>query len=210
MRLVLLACAVAAAPALAHDGVTHGSAREAAEHSAASIDGPGVPFPVALGGSFELTDQTGARRTEADPQARMQLLFFGYANCKSICSVALPLMARVAEATAARGVELSPVMITVDPARDTVETMGKALSVHSPDFTGLTGTEAELAAVYDAYSVEHKVVFEDPEHGPIFAHGSHIYLLDPEGEVLTLLPPILSEERLTEIVMGYAAADGVN
>ena len=52
------------------------------------------------------------------------------------------------------------------------------------------------------------MVFEDPEYGPVFAHGSHIYLLDADGTLLTLLPPILSPERVVEIVAGYAAPSG--
>ncbi|MBC7156056.1 MAG: SCO family protein, partial [Rhodobacteraceae bacterium] len=47
--------------------------------------------------------------------------------------------------------------------------------------------------------------FEDPEYGPVYAHGSHVYLLDPAGEVLTLLPPILGPARMAEIAAGYAA-----
>ncbi|MEO0829200.1 MAG: SCO family protein [Pseudomonadota bacterium] len=164
----------------------------------------GLPFPVKLGGPFTLTDHTGTRRSEADPNGRMQLLFFGYANCEAICSVALPLMAEVTDTLREAGVDVQPVMVTVDPERDTSEAMGPALAKHHEDFVGLTGTEAELAAVYDLYAVEKTIVFEDPLLGPIYAHGSHVYLLDAEGKFLTLLPPILSADRVAEIAAAYA------
>ena len=54
-----------------------------------------MPFDV--GGSFTLKDQFGQVRTERDPNGRAQLLFFGYANCRSICSAVLPLMAEVVD-----------------------------------------------------------------------------------------------------------------
>ena len=205
IRAAFLACALAV-PAAAHDGVAHSSAEEAAAHLAASapIDA-GLPFFADIGGAFALTDQNGVRRTQADPDGRMQLLFFGYANCQAICSVALPLMGQVASDLEAGGLAVTPVMVTVDPARDTVEAIGAPLAQHHPRFVGLTGTEADLAVAWDAFRVEHEVVFEDPEYGPIFAHGSHVYLLDAGGEVLTLLPPILSEARVAEIVRAYAA-----
>lgn len=199
LRLFLIAALALAAPAAAHDGSTHAIT--------ATTTATPLPFFDGLGGAFTLTDQTGAPRGQADPQGRAQLLFFGYANCRSICPTALPLMAEIARRAAARGVDLAPVMITVDPARDTVDTIGPPLAAHHPDFTGLTGTEAELVPVHDLFQVSHEVVFEDPEHGAVYAHGSFIYLLDPAGEVLTLIPPILSPEQATRIVLSYTTSD---
>jgi protein SCO1/2 len=177
----------------------------AATPALAEAPGPaGLPLPLNLGGPFTLTDQHGALRTEADPQGRLQLLFFGYASCDSICAVALPQMAAIADGLAARGVGLTPVMVTVDPARDTPQTMGPALARFHPDFVGLTGPDDVLAAVWRAFAIERSVVFEDPAGGAVYAHGSLLYLLDGQGRFLTVIPPILSDERVIEIVAGYA------
>ncbi|MEM8754734.1 MAG: SCO family protein, partial [Pseudomonadota bacterium] len=101
-----------------------------------------------------------------------------------------------------------PVLITVDPERDTPKAMAAPLAALHPDMVGLTGTEAELEHVRDLFQVERKLVFEDPELGPIYAHGSFIYLMDPEGGLLTLMPPIVAPDRGAEIVAKYAAAGG--
>lgn len=194
------------APAAAHDGVKHNSAEDAAKHRAA-VDPPAPdtePFPFAFGGAYTLTDQTGAERTEADPDGHMQLVFFGYANCPAICSAALPTMVDIAAASTAAGVPVTPVMITVDPARDTVEGMAEPLAAFSPDIIGLTGSEDDLARVRKLFRVKRKHVFDDPTYGPIFSHGSHIYLMDGQGRFKTLLPPITSAERGVEIVAKYA------
>ncbi|EPX79269.1 SCO family protein [Litoreibacter arenae] len=161
------------------------------------------PLPFDLGGAYTLTDQSGATRTQADPDGHPQLLFFGYANCREVCSAALPLMAQVVDAAAVEGVEVTPVMITVDPARDTLATLGPALAQHHEDFVGLTGTEAQLQVAYDAYEIETEEVFFDPEYGPVYAHGSFLYLLDAQGELLTLLPPVLSPDAAAQIVAKY-------
>lgn len=205
-RGAIAALALLTASALAHDGVKHDSAEEAAKHRAA-VDPPAAdtePFPFTFGGAFTLTDQTGAARSEADPDGHMQLIFFGYANCPAICSAALPTMAGIAAASTAAGVPVTPVMITVDPARDTVEGMAEPLSALSPDIIGLTGSEEELAQVRKLFKVQRKHVFDDPEFGPIFSHGSHIYLMDGAGRFKTLMPPITSPERGVEIVAKYA------
>lgn len=198
MRAALAALALLALPAAAHDGHRH-TPQAAPAPEAAS------PFPVALGGPFRLIDQHGRPRTEADPEGRHQLLFFGYATCEAICTVALPRMAEMAERAAAAGLRATPVLVTVDPARDTPAAMRAALPKLHPDFIGLTGDEAALAAARRAFQVEAKVVFEGPT-GPVYAHGSFIYLLSPQGEVLTLIPPIVDPEAGAAILLRHAAA----
>jgi len=161
------------------------------------------PLPFEVGGDFELVDQYGTTRSQSDPDGRAQLLFFGYANCPGICSTTLPMMADVADILAAQGIVIRPVMITIDPERDAVGTLGAPMARLHGDFIGLTGSAAALARAYKAFSVEKALEFVDPERGPIYSHGSFVYLLDDQGEVLTLLPPVLHAERVASIVLGY-------
>lgn len=161
-------------------------------------------LPGLVGGDYALTNHNGEAHTQADPDGKPQLLFFGYANCLQICSSVLPQMADVADDVAAlTGQDIRPVMITVDPQIDTVETLGPALTAYHDDFIGLTGTDAELQVAYDAFSVEKEFLFEDPEYGPVYAHGSFIYLLDGQGKTLTLIPPVLSDEEIVAIISNY-------
>lgn len=171
------------------------------------ISGPAwsqsLPLPFNLGGDFVLTDQTGATRGQVDPDGKHQLLFFGYANCQEICSAVFPLMAEITDTLQAGGQNVRPVMITVDPKRDTVEKIGPALRTHHADFVGLTGTDTELQVAYDAFSVDREEVFFDPEFGPVFSHGSFIYLLDEKGKFLTLIPPILGPDEASALIGKY-------
>ena len=161
------------------------------------------PLPFDLGGEFTLTDQTGTQRTQLDPNDHYQLVFFGYANCQQICSAALPLMGDITREMEDRGVTVQPIMITVDPARDTVDKIGPPLVQHHDAFLGLTGSEDALQTAYDAFAVEKEEIFFDPEFGPVFAHGSFIYLLDADGKFLTLFPPIIAPEAGADIISGY-------
>lgn len=201
-------------PVSAHEGVKHRNAAEARAHLEGKVrpnpadDGAVTPFPIKLGGAYALTDQTGATRTEADPQGRLQLIFFGYAKCQAICEVALPRMEEMAEIAQAAGIGVQPVLITVDPERDTPRAMAEELTERHPGFIGLTGSEEELAAARQLFQIERKHVFDDPEYGPIYAHGSHIYLMDAKGGFLTFIPPILSPDRGAEIIAKYAGASG--
>lgn len=202
LRKLLLAVAWSglASGALAHGPETH------AAPPAPALTDQVTALPWKLGGAFELVDHTGKTHTQIDPLGRMQLVFFGYANCPGICSAALPMMADTAELLERRGVSVSPVLITIDPVLDTVETMGPALAKISTDLIGLTGDRDALSAAYDAFQINFEKIMDDPEYGPIYAHSSHIFLLDQTGEVLTLLPPVLPPEQVADIVMKYAGS----
>lgn len=200
MKPLLLALLLAT-PVAAHD-----AARDTPELSAAQ----GIPLPLPLGGAFSLVDQFGRTRTEADPDRQLQLMFFGYVACESICTVALPQMAGIAQRLRNRGIALRPVMITVDPVRDTPAAMARVLNAMDADFVGLTGSDTALQSAYDAFAVDTTVVFNDPSGAPaVYAHGSLLYLLDGQGQFLTIIPPILSDDRVEEIIAAFAMQQGL-
>lgn len=184
--------------ALAHDGVNHATPAETAEHAAAS--GPALPFPLQIRPRFSLIDTTRHAVTEADFAGRPMAIFFGYANCKSICSVALPRMGEALDLLGDQAAQFAAIMITVDPARDTPEVMGRRLQTYHPGLIGLTGSEAALADARAAFQVEVKKVAETADGAPIYAHGSFVYLVGRDGVVNSVLPPILSAERLAELM----------
>ncbi len=193
---------LAAGAGFAHDG-PHRPATADLE-SAAPVEALG--FPSRIGGPFRLVDQTGAPRSEVDPDGRTQLVFFGYATCVGICSHTLPTLADLADALDAAGVPATPVLITVDPTRDTPSALAEAARAIHPDLVALTGDEAQLATARATFQVESELLFTDPGLGPVYAHGSYIYVLDGNGRFLTLLPPILSVERMVEVVRGYVGS----
>ena len=117
-------------------------------------------------------------------------------------------MAQVTDALAADGLAVTPVMITIDPAQDTVETMDEPLAAHHPRFVGLTGTQDALSQAYTAFKVSFEPLFEDPEYGWIYSHTGFIHVMDGHGELLTLLPPVLDADQMTEIVRGYLPGSG--
>ncbi len=171
-----------------------------------SIDNtPG--FPTVKNGDFTLVDHRGNERTTANPAGEYQLLFFGYAKCKAICSVALPTMAEATDLLDAIGHPVTPVLVTVDPERDTVDALSDAVPEIHSKMVGLTGSDEALSQAYKAFQITKKFVFEHPDEGPIYTHGSNIFLLGPDGTFKTLLPPITSPVRIAEIAAGYIRED---
>ncbi len=163
-------------------------------------------FPTVKGGDFRLIDHHGDVRTSRNPDGHFQLVFFGYAKCKAICTAALPNMAQAVDILAASGVAVTPLLITVDPARDTTAALREAAPAIHPRLIGLTGSEEALASAYKAFNVQKKFLFDHLEEGPIYTHGSFIYLLDGEGRFQTLFPPIMSPRQIATVTAGYVNA----
>ncbi len=201
MRLALaLSLAVGLAqPALAHDGAAHATTTEAAAHEA----GPALAFPIEIKPRFALIDQTGRAVTQADFAGRPMVIFFGYANCPSICPVALGYIAEALDILGPDGADIAPILITVDPSRDTPAAMAAALAKYTPRLIGLTGSEAALAEVRAVFQVEASQVAETPEGAPLYAHGSFVYLFGGDGAIKSLLPPNLAPERMAELMRKY-------
>jgi len=165
------------------------------------------PFPVELGGSFNLIDHNGVERSEQDFPRKYLLVFFGYAHCKSICTVGLRRMGEAVDALDDAGKTIQPVMITVDPANDTLEVMKQALPEIHPRLLGLTGSADALAQAYDAYKIKPGKVGPDSEGDMVINHTSYIYLMSPNGDFLTLIPPIIGGERMGEIISSYMSTN---
>jgi len=190
-------------PALAHDGVVHSTPAESLDHETRGVALSPLPMPIDVQARFDLVDHTGRPVTQDDFAGEPMLIFFGYANCEAICSVALPRMAEALDQMGEDASAISALMITVDPDRDTLETLGPALAKWHPRLIGLTGTKDALANARAAFQVEASEVAEDVEGNPIYAHGSFIYLIGADGKALTLMPPILGPERMAQIISSY-------
>src|SRR5580692_96010 len=48
-----------------------------------------VAAPAAIGGPFQLTDQSGQTVTEKNLQGRPTLIFFGFTHCPDVCPTSL-------------------------------------------------------------------------------------------------------------------------
>ena len=152
-----------------------------------------------VGGPFALTDQDGKRVTDKDFRGRYTLVFFGFTMCPDVCPSALQVMAAALEKLGAKGQQLTPVFITVDPERDTPAQLAGYVKSFHPRLVGLTGTPAEIEAVTKAYRVYVKKV-PDPKSsaGYTFDHSAIIYLMGPDGAYLAHFTHATSVDAMAE------------
>src|SRR5215471_3355968 len=118
----------------------------------------GVTAPAAIGGSFQLTDQSGATVTDKSLQGRPTLIFFGYTHCPDVCPTSLFEMSEVLRAMGRDADRVNAYFISVDPERDTEAAMKDYLSSFDPHLKGLTGDPQAIAKVASEYRVYAKKV----------------------------------------------------
>ena len=190
--------------ALAFVGANNEPAKLALSATNFTVDPANTPgFPTIKGGDFSLVDHNGTPRTTKNPVNEHQLIFFGYANCKAICSQALHNLAETVDLLDGMGLPVTPVLVTVDPKRDTVSALNKAVADIHPKLIGLTGSEKQLNRAYKSFHIEKKFLFTHMDQGAIYSHTSFIFLLGPNGEFKTLFPPVINPVRVAEISAGY-------
>jgi len=152
-----------------------------------------------VGGPFALTDQNGKRVTDKDFRGRYTLVFFGFTMCPDVCPSALQVMAAALDKLGAKGQQLTPLFITVDPERDTPAQLAGYVKSFHPRLVGLTGTPADIEAVTKAYRVYVKRV-ADPKSsaGYTFDHSAIIYLMGPDGAYLAHFTHATSADAMAE------------
>lgn len=146
----------------------------------------GMVVNVDIGGPFELTDHTGAQFTRDDLAGDYALIYFGYTFCPDVCPTELGLMAEAIDLLEGDGERVRPVMITIDPERDTPDVLSEYVPLFHKRLVGLTGTEQEVRDVATKYRVFYRR-FEDPNYTYyLMDHTSFVYLLSPTGEIASM------------------------
>jgi len=159
---------------------------------------PAATGSALIGGPFSLTDQTGARRTDADFRGTHMLIFFGYSFCPDVCPTALQNMTVALDALGPKAARVTPIFITIDPARDTVAALGAYAANFHPRLVALTGTEAEIRAVAKAYRVYFAKVGEDGDPDYLVDHTSIVYLMGPDGRYVAHFTHNTSPDELAQ------------
>ena len=160
----------------------------------------GTIVNVEIGGPFTLTDHTGRPVTEADFLGNFTLLFFGYTFCPDVCPTELGDIALALDELGDDAVAITPVLITIDPERDTPEVLAEYVPLFHDRLIGLTGTPEQIKQVADAYRILYRRV-EDPSYTYyLMDHTSFVYLLDPQGNVASLLRYGTTPEDMAKII----------
>ena len=181
-------------------------AQDRSERSAAELMDAVMWGKEPIGGPFDLIDQAGKRRTDADFRGKFLLLYFGFTYCPDVCPTDLVAMGLALDQLGAAGGAVQPLFITVDPERDTPEHLAQYVPFFHPRLIGLTGSADQIRKVANAYRAYFAKVAISGGAEYTVDHSSFIYLMDGSGRYLGFFPPGSSAERMAEIIRPHLSS----
>ncbi len=150
-----------------------------------------------IGGPFELVDHTGQTVTDADFADRPVLMYFGYTFCPDVCPLDTARNAQAVDLLAERGYSVTPLFISVDHQRDTLEALAEFVRFMHPDMIGLTGSEEQIRDAARAYRMYYAIQETDDDFY-LIDHSTFSYLLLPGHGFVEVIRRDQSPEQVAD------------
>ena len=163
----------------------------------------GEALLLELGGPFSLIDHNGEPRSAEDFRGEYRIIYFGYTKCPYTCSTAAANIAAALDELAAGGTVIGALFITIDPTFDTPERLAEYVVRIHPRMVGLTGAAAEIERLAKSFQVHATEAADKGGFERLFEHQPLAFLMGPEGDILTLFPPLLPPPEIARIIRGY-------
>jgi protein SCO1/2 len=160
-----------------------------------------------VGGNFHLVDQNGREVDQTVLNGKWSAVFFGYTFCPEACPTNLQTLAAAQDRLGPKAANLQVVFISIDPGRDTPKVMKDYLSSKSfpKGAIGLTGTQAQVDQAAKAYKIYYQKVGTGPDYS--MDHSDMIFLMNPQGEFVKVIPYALSPDQVTDLIRGAMRQD---
>ncbi len=150
-----------------------------------------------IGGPFELLNSKGQVVTDKDVIIGPSLLYFGYTFCPDVCPMDNARNAEAVDLLEDNGAMVTPVFISIDPARDTPEVVGDYANNMHERMIGLTGSAAQIKAASQAYKTYYKAHPAEDDYY-LVDHTTFSYLVLPEHGFVQYFRRDTSPEVLAE------------
>ena len=132
---------------------------------------------------FELVDQAGRAFQRDNLRGQWTLMFFGFTNCPDVCPTTLAALAEVRRKLKdlPAGDLPAVVFVSVDPARDTTEALGRYVAHFDPQFMGVTGLPVAIEALTHDLGVAVSMGPVSQDGNYTVDHTAAIFLIDPSA-----------------------------
>lgn len=142
---------------------------------------------------FLLTDHQGNSFNNKRLFGHWSFIFIGYTSCPDICPTTLmelnyayPELKQITEQS---GQTAQVVFVTADPMRDSQEKIAAYLNYFNNDFIAVRSNHENLFPFVRELGLIYSVVDEVREDYYLVDHSASIAIVNPEGELATLVKP---------------------
>jgi protein SCO1 len=142
-------------------------------------------FPLKTAYDFKLNGSNGTEVRLDQFQGKVVLFLFGFTHCANICPTSLTNLAEVYQAlTPEERKRVQIVFISVDPSRDTPQTLEQYVTSFDPAFLGLTGPKSAIDQTVVAYGASYEMVAGSSNQPNDYSvnHSAYTYLVNPSGK----------------------------
>jgi len=139
---------------------------------------------------FALVDHRGQSFTRDSLKGHWTLVFFGFTYCPDICPTTMAFLNTLVGELASTevGKDTEVLMVSVDPARDTVDKLAAYVPFFNPEFVGVTGEFLEIHRFATALNTPfRKAPGQDGDYQ--IDHGANIALINPKGDFHAFFSP---------------------
>ena len=147
--------------------------------------------------AFNLIHEDGFKISRKKLIDQPSLLYFGYTFCPDICPLDTMRNAEAVDYLAEKGISATPVFISIDPARDTPQVVGKFAAFMHPKMIGLTGSEEQIKAASHAYRTYYKA-HDSGDEFYLVDHSTMSYLVLPDHGVVEFFRREVAPDALAE------------
>ncbi len=158
-----------------------------------------------IGGRFMLRDHNSAIVTDQEFRGKFMLVYFGYTFCPDICPTSLSTIASALDILGDKADRITPIMITIDPARDSAQKLRDYVRHFHPRLVGLTGSPQMIAHVAKSYNVRYAKVEEKgaAKDDYLMDHSAGVFLMAPDGTFLVKMAHGISPETMAERINDF-------
>jgi len=137
---------------------------------------------------FALLDQQGRPFGPERLMGQWTLLFFGFTHCPDLCPATLATLATVRRELAGLPPAQQPqvVLVSVDPARDSVDLLAAYTAFFDPAFLGVTGAPQEVTRLTDGIGVAVIPGAPDDYGNYTVDHTAAMFLVSPAGAIVAV------------------------
>jgi cytochrome oxidase Cu insertion factor (SCO1/SenC/PrrC family) len=156
-----------------------------------------------------LVDTKGKAWRVADLKDKIGVFYFGYTYCPDVCPTALNVLSLTLDELAAESGAYQAIFVSVDPKRDTPDSIDEYLSHLDSRILGLTGTPDQLKAFTQVFGATFRIRnAADGEADYLIDHTANFFVANGAG-VYEPLPLTHGAQKLHDILLNSKRRLGV-
>jgi len=158
-----------------------------------------------IGGPFTLVNTAGKTVTDVEVLSKPSLVYFGYTFCPDVCPFDMARNVEAVDLLATRGLDVTPVFISIDPERDTPEALADYASNMHPQLVALTGSAEQVKVASQAYKTFYRKQPAEDEFY-LMDHSTFTYLMLPGTGFVDFFRREITSDKMADSVACFLKA----